>query len=100
MSAGSCTAVAVRALARFGKSRYPLTMLQPVKDPLTYWTRVFLVLGLVLLVLAVVPAVIDFTLLNGSLVVVAIIALSALGPLAVLFVVIGAILWVIGKLRR
>lgn len=75
-------------------------MSRPATDPLTYWTRLFLFLGALLVVLAVLPAVVDFTLLRGELIVVAIVALKTLAPLGVLFLIVGAGLWLVRRLGR
>lgn len=71
----------------------------PFSDPLTFWSRVLLRLGIVLAVLAVAPAAIDFVVFKGGAIVLATIALYTLAPLAALSLLIGAGLWVWSRFR-
>ena len=69
-------------------------------DPLTFWSRVLIRLGLVLGALAVGPAVVDFLFFRGGAVVIATIAIYTLAPLAVLSLALGLALWVWRALRK
>ena len=75
-------------------------MITPYSDPLTFWSRMLLRLGLILALGAIAPAVADFLIFKGGIIVIAIIALNTLAPLAVLSLVVGAGLWVAGKLKK
>ena len=75
-------------------------MMTPISDPLTFWMRTTLRLGLVLTALSVLPAVIDFLFFRGGAIVAAIIALYTLAPLAVLSLLVGSTLWVFKQVRR
>ncbi|MBU1173907.1 MAG: hypothetical protein KKH72_00780 [Alphaproteobacteria bacterium] len=75
-------------------------MQSPFSDPLTFWSRVLLRLGVVLGLLAVAPAVVDYLVLRGAAVLLAAMALNALMPLAVLCLVGGGGLWVWSRLAR
>ena len=75
-------------------------MQSPFSDPLSFWTRVLFRLGIVLALVALGPAVIDFVFFKGQAVIIATIALYSLAPLAVLCLIGAALLWGIGLLRR
>lgn len=72
----------------------------PITDPLSFWSRVLVRLGLVLGLVAVAPAIIDFIFFGGAAIVIATIALYALAPLAVACLLFGIPLWVWSKLRK
>ena len=69
-------------------------------DPLTFWSRVLIRLGLVLGLLAVGPAVVDYLVFGGAAIVLATMALYTLLPLAVLSLAAGILVWAIGKWRK
>ena len=75
-------------------------MTSPFSDPLTFWSRVLIRLGVVLGLLAVGPAVIDYLVFGGAAVVLASMALYTLLPLAVLCLAAGIVVWIVGKLRK
>ena len=79
----------------------PSEMVQsPFADPLTFWTRVLIRLGIVLGLLAVGPAVVDYVVFKGAAVVLATMALYTLLPLAVLCLGAGIVLWIVRVFRR
>ena len=72
----------------------------PFSDPLTFWSRVLIRLGLVLGLLAVGPAAIDYLVFGGAAIVLATMALYTLLPLAVISLAGGLVVWIIGRLKR
>ncbi len=75
-------------------------MQNPFSDPLVFWSQVLTRLGLVLAALAVAPAVIDILIFKGAAAVVAVLALYALVPLALLSLVAGGGLWVVNRFKK
>ena len=75
-------------------------MMTPISDPLTFWMRATLRLGLVLAALAIVPAIVDFVFFKGAAIVIAIIAIYTLAPLAALSLLVGSALWLVKRLRH
>lgn len=70
-----------------------------IDTPRELWTRAMLRLGLVLAAIAIVPVIIDLFLLRGAAALIASLCLFMVGPLAILSLAIGGMLWVWGRLR-
>ena len=75
-------------------------MANPATDPLTFWTRALIRLGVVLALCALGPMTIDIFFFHGAAAVLAALALYMLAPLAVICLGVGGVLWFIGWSRR
>ena len=72
----------------------------PYSDPLAFWSGGFIRLGIVLAIVSILPLGIDYLIFNGAAIVLATMALYTLLPLAIICLLVGVGLWIVGRLRK